>query len=149
MTRISRTPLILGDTEAEVACALGGGAVVAASEPHGGPRKRPGMTIQRVAEALQETGGVKLQAAELLGVQRSVIAAMCQKHPQLEAVINDVTEAVIDLAEARLIENIRAGDLASIRYFLDNRGGARGYGRKVQLDGAATVVKIAGTDADL
>lgn len=153
MTKMMCAPLSPAVAEAEVVRLLGGSAATTAEEPvirpRRGPRKRPGLTIADVEAALRACSGIKQQAAVMLKVDRSQITRMCQKHPKLEAVIAETIEAVIDLAEARLIENIRAGDLSSIRYFLDNRGGARGYGRKILPEGAAMVVKISGSDAEL
>lgn len=126
-----RAPLRPSVAEIEALRVVGGGPAAAADEPVAspgrGPRKRPGLTIKRVEAALRASSGIKALAADVLEVPRSQIVRFCEKHPRLEAVIAEEAEAVTDLAEAKLIEKIRAGDASAIRYYLDNRGGARGY----------------------
>lgn len=64
-----------------------------------------------------------------------------QKHPELVDVENEIIDSHCDLAEAKLIEKIRGGDTNAIRYYLDNKGQARGYGvRKMAFsDGEGNV----------
>lgn len=46
----------------------------------------------------------------------------------------DMREAMLDVAESKLMQNIVDGNQNAIQFFLDRQGKNRGYGEKQQLD---------------
>lgn len=60
-----------------------------------------------------------------------------KKHPQLYAVVEEVGAELVDLSVAKLVEQISRGEFQAIRYFLDNRGDAAGFGnmKRYQISG--------------
>ena len=53
----------------------------------------------------------------------------------MQAELEALTEELVDLAEAKLLEGIRAGEHPSITLYLEAKGRDRGYGRKVEVSG--------------
>lgn len=46
----------------------------------------------------------------------------------------DMREAMLDVAESRLLKNVLDGNQNAIEFLLDRQGKSRGYGEKQQLD---------------
>lgn len=103
---------------------------------------RPPLRLKEVEAALRASAGIRSIAARKLGVNPSSITRFVQRHPQLEVVEQEVVAEITDLAVAKLIEQIKNGDFQAIKYYLDNKGQAHGFGmRKLAFgDGDGTVV---------
>jgi hypothetical protein len=86
--------------------------------------------VKQVAEALRNAAGLKSLAAEQLGCVPSTITNYISRHKSLEKVEAEALEATLDLAEDRLIQNIREGKEASIFFYLKCKGKLRGYVEK-------------------
>ena len=95
-------------------------------------------TVSDYAKALQEAKGYVSGAAELLEVTPSAVYKAIQRHPSLRELQHQLDEdrrlPALDLSEARLMEAVCAGKAWAIKYFLNNHGAERGYGRKLALD---------------
>ncbi|KFG66735.1 helix-turn-helix domain-containing protein [Microvirga sp. BSC39] len=96
----------------------------------------PKLKYQRVEQALREQGGLIAQAAVVLSVQRSTLYRFIANNPELEAVREEATEALLDTAEAHLARAVEAGDMKAIRFFLERKGKHRGYSTRVETTGA-------------
>ncbi len=55
----------------------------------------------------------------------TTISHYIKRHPELAKVCQEAAEATLDLAESKLIENIRLGKEASIFFFLKCKGKSR------------------------
>ena len=90
---------------------------------------------------MRATGGVYAHAAELLrettgrSCTRQNVQYWVHKHATLMKTVNDCVEDVKDLAETKLIENIRNNDTKSILFYLETKGKDRGYVRRHILTG--------------
>lgn len=64
-----------------------------------------------------------------------------QKHPRLSQVIDEVVEETCDIAIGQLVKKLQDGDMQAIKYYLDNKGQAKGFGvRKLAFrDGEGNV----------
>lgn len=114
--------------------------------PKTGRRK---LTIQNAENALRQSGGLITYAARLAGVSFETIRRFVDETPHLQEVLTDVEEEMKDLAESKLIELIKAGDGASIRYYLSTKGRDRGYGNQTAItgaDGGAVKVEVSVPD---
>jgi len=89
--------------------------------------KKERYTVKQVAEALRKSGGLKAVAAEQLGCVPSTITNYISRHKALGKVEVEAREATLDLAEDRLIQNIREGKEAPIFFYLKCKGKGRGY----------------------
>ncbi|CDX30865.1 hypothetical protein MPLA_140352 [Mesorhizobium sp. ORS 3359] len=89
----------------------------------------------RVIEALRLNGGIKAAAAAALKVGRTTLHRFLAAHPEVKAAAADVDEETLDLAESQVVKAIRAGDLPTVRWFLELKGRDRGYVRRVENTG--------------
>lgn len=96
--------------------------------------------LREIEAALRSAGGICSDAARALTAAgkpctRQNIRYWVEKYPRLAETIDDCAEEVKDLAESKLIENIRANDTSAIRFFLERRARDRGYGAHYALTG--------------
>jgi hypothetical protein len=101
------------------------------------------VTDAAIIEALRSSGGVVSVAAQLLGVAPSTIRMRTSKDPVLKAAWLEVRDEALDLAEAKLLQAIRDGDMRATMFFLKTQGRSRGYGHKVE---ASVTVRDHGPD---
>lgn len=95
------------------------------------PRSSAGkLTRKQVEAALRAAAGIRSVAAMKLGVHRSTITRFMQRHPELELVEAEIVDDINDLAVVGLIELIRQKDFAAIKYWLDEKGQALGFGKR-------------------
>ena len=76
--------------------------------------------------------------ARSLGCDRRTLSSYIkQRFPDL---ISEMRESMLDIAEAKLLQNINSGNENSIEYFLDRQGKDRGYGNQVSIPQSAVPV---------
>lgn len=69
--------------------------------------------------------------ARSLGCDRRTLSAYIKKRfPDL---ITEMRESMLDVAEAKLLQNINSGNQNAIEFFLDRQGKDRGYGDVVSI----------------
>ena len=109
-------------------------------------------TLAEIELALRKTGGLQTRAAAVLTasapgrhITRQAIAKRIGNSDKLRAVVVDITEELKDLAEDRLIRNIKAGKERSVTWFLATKARDRGYGHAgIPVDEDGNLVGIAG-----
>lgn len=97
--------------------------------------RRPKLTTARAEEALEQAGGIRTIAAAKLNVHRATLYSFMKKNPDLQAFADDVEEVLKDIAEAKVIQAIRTGDMRTCRWYLELKGKDRGYARRVESTG--------------
>ncbi len=97
---------------------------------------KPLYTAQQFLEAIPGTGGIVTAIAKKVGCDWSTAKKYIGAHPTVQAAYNDECESVLDLAEAKTIQLIQAGDAQMIRYYLSTKGKRRGYVERQELAGA-------------
>ena len=102
----------------------------------------PKYTVRQVAAALRASAGLRSQAAKKLGCVPSTITNYISRHKVLGKVEAEAREATLDLAEDRLIQNIREGKEASIFFYLKCKGKGRGYVEKDRVINFETLKRI-------
>ena len=76
--------------------------------------------------------------AKSLGCDRRTLSSYIKKRfPDL---LSEMRESMLDIAEAKLLQNINSGNENSIEYFLDRQGKDRGYGNQVSIPQSAVPV---------
>ena len=76
--------------------------------------------------------------ARSLGCDRRTLSSYIKKRfPDL---LSEMRESMLDIAEAKLLQNINSGNENSIEYFLDRQGTDRGYGNQVAIPQSAVPV---------
>ena len=91
------------------------------------------LTQKQIIEALYKSNGILAVAARGLGCTRQTIYNRMKKSPKIGAAYSDARETNIDMTEAALIKNIKAGKESSIFYNLNNMGRKRGYGKPLLI----------------
>lgn len=86
------------------------------------------LSVADVAVALYKCGGFISIASRLLDVPGDAIQKLIARSEELQEIVNDIRESYLDLAEDKLIGLIKGGNLDAIKYFLNYKGGSRGYG---------------------
>lgn len=85
-------------------------------------------TRGELISALRKHGGIQAEAARELGVNRSAVCKRIRRDPSLAAELREIEAEHLDEAEGVIRAAIRAGDLATSRWYLDRRGKHLGYG---------------------
>lgn len=114
--------------------------------------KPKGLTAEQVIAALRETHGNMSLAGKRLGVTRQAVAKWCADHPTVKQAHDEAASYVTDIAEGHLVNGVIKGDWDRVRYWLENKGRERGYGRAPQtnpLDGLTPEQVLAMTDDEL
>ncbi|WP_205602463.1 helix-turn-helix domain-containing protein [Chelativorans alearense] len=97
--------------------------------------RKPRLTVRRAEEALRAAGGIKTIAARMLKCHRATLYRFLQRHPTLAQIANEIDEEIKDLAETKLIQAIRDGDMPTVRWYLETKAKDRGYTRRVENTG--------------
>lgn len=93
------------------------------------------LTVAKVKEALQQSGGIKTVAAHMLKCHRATLYRFLAAHPSVAEFLEDIDEELKDLAEGKMLQLIRAGDPQTIRWYLEMKAKDRGYARRVENTG--------------
>ena len=85
------------------------------------------LTQAQVARALTAAGGIVTSTAKRLGCNPKTVYRYIERFPALKGVLTEARESSVDLAESKLIEAIKNGNLTAIIFFLKTQGKSRGY----------------------
>lgn len=85
------------------------------------------LAFEDVARAIVKCDGYIGRTAIVLGVNVKTLRKFIQKNQKLQDLIEDVTEATLDLAESRLRDKIILGDTTAILFHLKCKGRQRGW----------------------
>jgi len=86
-------------------------------------------------EAIKGTGGIKTTIAQRLGVSRWTVDNYLERWKTVEEVYNEECEAVLDMAETNLIQEIEDKNFLAIKFYLQTKGRARGYVERQEVTG--------------
>jgi hypothetical protein len=102
-----------------------------------------------VIAALRASGGIRSIAASKLNCSRSTVTNYVDRYPQIAEALEDIEEGLLDLAEAKFIEHIEAGEKTCLLFYLSTKGKHRGYVKRLEStgkDGAQLVPSRPQTD---
>jgi hypothetical protein len=105
------------------------------SKQGNGSRCPKGVSDETMMDALEKSGGFLSNAAAMLGVSAANISQRLSRKPELKQRVQDIKERYIDLAEIKLLELIRKGNLGAICFFLKCQGKERGWVEKQYVEG--------------
>lgn len=89
------------------------------------------LTPQLVAVALYEARGKVSIAARKLGTTVRVVIGFIEREEICQVAIQEAEEMLLDFTEAKLFQKIKAGDIASIIFYLRTKGKQRGFTEKM------------------
>ncbi len=92
-----------------------------------GLSKKREATCARIIAALRENCGLLTLAARKAGVSYTTVKRYAAEFPSVAEAILEAKENMLDFTEGKLFENIKAGDQASIFFYLKTQGKSRGY----------------------
>lgn len=75
------------------------------------------------------------KACEKAGVPRQYFLQQHNENKEFKEAIWEANEALIDLAESKLIEKIKEGSLRAIIFYLKAKGKRRGYTEAIEVQG--------------
>lgn len=94
------------------------------------------LTEANVRQAMELTGGIRTAAAIKLKVSRSTLYLFFTNNPTFyKELQEDVDEVVMDIAEGKMLTQLNKGDPRTVRWFLDRKGGKRGYSPRYEHSG--------------
>jgi hypothetical protein len=88
------------------------------------------LTPELVAVALYEARGFESIAARKLGCTVRVVRKFVAKYEICAVASEEAEHMLLDFAEAKLLQKIKAGDIASIIFYLKTKGKKRGYNER-------------------
>lgn len=91
-------------------------------------------TKKQVIDALIASG-TKSGAATILGCARNTITSYCDEDPEIENAMNEAKEIFVDVAETKLMANVKKGNQTAINFVLGTLGKDRGYVKRVENTG--------------
>lgn len=86
-----------------------------------------GIKNQQIKDALKVTGGFISHAAAKLGTSHQNISQRVARSAELKQYLDKLKEFNLDTAEVQLLNLIRKGDFAAIKFYLQCHGKERGY----------------------
>ncbi len=92
-------------------------------------------TAEQVIEALRGTMGIKSAAARRLGCHWTTVDRYIKRYPTIARAYEEERQSIVDLAEVKLVERLKDGDGAMIRFVLATLGKDRGYVERRELTG--------------
>ena len=93
---------------------------------------------ERITEALRSQGGIIAAAAQVLRVSRQTLYVWIRAEPELQALVAELRDEILDLAEGQLLKAVKDGSERSVHFMLKTIGRERGYGDKIDLAGTVT-----------
>lgn len=92
------------------------------------------ITKEKVERAIKGSNGVVSSIARRLKCSRQTVYERLNEYTYLKEMVDAEREELIDLAETKLAENVRAGLEASIFFTLKTLGKKRGFSERQELD---------------
>jgi len=91
-------------------------------------------TIEEIETALRASGGFLSGASKKLGCCYQTIINYAKKHPELQAIRDEIDEAQLDFSESKLLAQIKDGNITAIIFHLKCKGKKRGYIEKYEYE---------------
>lgn len=88
--------------------------------------------ITILKKAIEDSGGQYQTIAERLGCEWHTAKSHVEKYEETKKAYANETESVLDLAESKLIENIKDNDNTAIIFYLKTKGKNRGYVERIE-----------------
>lgn len=97
--------------------------------------KGNGFKAEDVIAAIEGSRGFVTEIAKRLGCGRTYVYTLIEKYPTAKRVLQDEREGLKDFAEGKLLEQIKAGNMTAIIFYLKTQGKDRGYVERQEISG--------------
>jgi hypothetical protein len=101
-----------------------------------GISKKKQETCARIIQAIKESQGLLTLAAKKAGISFTTINRYVNEFPSVKQATHEAREVMLDFAESKLWEKMKAGDNTAIIFFLKCQGKSRGYVERQEVTGA-------------
>ena len=102
-----------------------------------GGRKKPPITKEQLMAAIAKSHGIRANVAKQLNRDTLTVRKYIEKYgEEAEQAMRQAADAVTDIAEDRLIQQIKAGERWAIKFWLSTRGKHRGFTERQEITGA-------------
>lgn len=105
--------------------------------------------VETVERALRASGGFVTLAAKKLKTTPKTVYDYLNRYPQLKAVKTEIEEGYLDLGELKLIQQMKSGKFDAVKYYLERKGKARGYGKQPKMEDEAPQAVQPGEKAEI
>jgi hypothetical protein len=92
-------------------------------------------TAERIIAAVKESKGLLTLAAKRAGVSYWTIWKYSKDYPTVAKAVEESKEGLLDLAEAKLYQEINNSNMTAIIFFLKTKGKSRGYIERQEVTG--------------
>lgn len=97
--------------------------------------RRRKLKAEEAAEAIRQAGGISSIAAKNLGVSPQTVQRYARDYQSCADAQEQARQHNLDLAETKLLANIRDGNMTAIIFYLKTQGKDRGYSERVESTG--------------
>jgi hypothetical protein len=97
-----------------------------------GKRER---TAEKLIQAIHESKGLLTLAAKKAGVTYWTLWKYTKDYPTVAKAVEESKEGLLDLAEAKLYQEINNNNMTAIIFFLKTKGKSRGYIERQEVTG--------------
>jgi hypothetical protein len=98
---------------------------------------------KQMLDALKTTFGLVKPAAEKAGIERSTHWRWVNEDQDYAKTVLEIQENNLDFVEMNMYKQIAEGNHTLIMYVLNNKGSARGYGKRLLEMGVGTTQELA------
>jgi PBP1b-binding outer membrane lipoprotein LpoB len=96
-------------------------------KPKGKRGRKLKFTSAEIIQALDDAYGIQASAARALGMGRSTMVDYIARDPKIKAAYEQINETTIDRVENKLLQQIDAGNITAIIFYLKTKAKSRGY----------------------
>lgn len=100
------------------------------------------VTAAQCAKAIKEQKGFITQAAKSLGITRSHLHVLINRHPTIKEALTDAREEMKDFTEGKLSEGIEDGNATLIIFYLKTQAKDRGYIERQEIDHRGVIIEV-------
>lgn len=93
------------------------------------------LTVKKIENALEKSGGLKTHAATLLGVHYHTIWQYFERYPELHKIHERIIEVSKDVAEDVLFHHLKKKSLTAAMFYLKCKAKDRGYIERQEITG--------------
>jgi AcrR family transcriptional regulator len=99
---------------------------------------------RNVKKAIPGSAGILAHIAKRLNVSRATICLFVKKHADIRELLQEESERINDIAEAKLIQKIEEGDNHMIKFRLMTKAKDRGYFERQEVEHSGQTTFLGG-----
>ena len=100
---------------------------------------------KQLIQSIKKHRGVISAVSKELGISCQAIYKRCEKNKNITAAIDEAREDLdvnlLDIAERKILAAVEDGAPWAVRYVLNTKGRARGWGEKTEIEHSGSVVQ--------